>query len=82
MDTSVQKWVGKSVTFLGILITGASQLVPVVAPLLGLTVTAGDVTAIGSDAVGIVENVGTTIGLVITLWGRIRATTKATLLPA
>lgn len=67
------KWWGNSMTVWGALITAAATVLPTLAPLVGLDVTADAVRAIGTQVVEIVQAVVALGGMLMTIMGRVRA---------
>jgi len=72
------KWWGQSMTIWGALMTTLTTVLPVVAPVFGLNVSAGLIEQIGQHAVTIVQALGGIAGIVMTIVGRARATTRLT----
>lgn len=68
-----QKWIGKSLTALGVVIAALPQI----APLIGVTFTENDATMAGEA----VDMIVTGIGSIVAIVGRLRAKTTATALP-
>jgi hypothetical protein len=71
------KWIAKSMTLWGAVITA----VPVIAPLIGVDISPDDVATIGDSGVSIINAGFGIVGAVMVIYGRLRATTKATMLP-
>jgi len=69
------KWWGHSMTIWGVIITSLSTVLPTVGPLLGLNITADLVHQIGDQLVQVVQALGGLVGTVLTVYGRMRATT-------
>lgn len=69
------KWWGHSMTIWGVIITSLSTVLPTIGPLLGLNITADLVHQIGDQLVQVVQALGGLIGTVLTVYGRMRATT-------
>ena len=69
------KWWGQSMTIWGVIITTLSTVLPTFGPLLGLNVTADLVHQIGDQIVQAVQAMGGLVGTVMTVYGRVRATT-------
>jgi hypothetical protein len=62
-------------TIWGVIITSLSTVLPTIGPLLGLNITADLVHQIGDQLVQVVQALGGLIGTVLTVYGRMRATT-------
>lgn len=71
------KWIAKSLTLWGALITAFSAL----APVLGIDLTPEALADINTGGVEIINAIGVIVGSLMTIIGRLRAGTKATLLP-
>jgi uncharacterized protein (TIGR02594 family) len=69
------KWWGKSLTIWGVIVTALSTVLPALGPLIGLDITAELVRQLGDQIVVVVQAIGGLIGIVLTIWGRARATT-------
>jgi len=77
MATSSQpttKWWGNSVTIWGALLTALSTVLPALAPVIGIDITAELVQQLGAHIVEVVQAAGGLIGTVMTIYGRVRAT--------
>ena len=70
-----QKWWGESITIWGAVITALSTVVPVLGPAIGLDLTPDLVRQTGEQLVSVVQAVGGLVGIVMTIYGRARATT-------
>jgi hypothetical protein len=70
------KWWVHSVTIWGALITTLSTVAPVIGPLLGLDLTADLVHQFGEQLVEVVQAIAGLIGIIMTIYGRARATTR------
>jgi hypothetical protein len=70
------KWWVQSMTIWGALITTLSTVAPVIGPLLGLDITADLVLQFGEQLVLVVQALGGLIGVIMTIYGRARATTR------
>ena len=79
MDESARqadrKWWGQSITIWGAIITGLSTVLPAVAPAFGLDITGDLVREAGEGIVQTVQAVGGLIGTLMTIYGRMRAST-------
>jgi uncharacterized protein (TIGR02594 family) len=69
------KWWGYSMTVWGVVITTLSSVLPTLAPLIGLNVTAELIQQLGEQIVLLVQAAGALIGTVLTIYGRARAST-------
>lgn len=70
------KWWGHSMTIWGALITAASTVLPVIGPLFGIDITPDLVHELGDQVTLVVQALGGLIGIVMTIYGRTRATTS------
>jgi len=68
--TPTTKWWGQSVTIWGALITALSTVLPALGPVIGIDITGDLVAEAGEKIVETVQAVG---GLVMTIYGRVRA---------
>jgi uncharacterized protein (TIGR02594 family) len=75
-DTADTKWWGHSMTVWGVIITSLSTVLPTVGPLFGLNVTADLVHQLGNQVVQAAQALGGVVGTVLTIYGRMRATTS------
>jgi uncharacterized protein (TIGR02594 family) len=69
------KWWGNSMTIWGAVVTGLSTVLPVVAPLVGLDLTPEVVRQLGEQSLLAVQAIGGLAGTILTIYGRMRATT-------
>lgn len=69
------KWWGQSITIWGAIITGLSTVLPTLGPALGIDITGDLVRELGNNIVVTVQAVGGLIGTLMTIYGRMRATT-------
>lgn len=69
-----QKWWGHSVTIWGTLITVLSTVLPALAPVTGIDVSGDLVENAGQQVVQAVQSIGTLVGTLLTIYGRVRAT--------
>jgi uncharacterized protein (TIGR02594 family) len=67
------KWWGNSMTVWGTLITALSTVLPVLAPLLGVSITPEIIQQIGDGVIQFVQAAGGLIGTILALYGRSRA---------
>ncbi len=68
------KWWGKSITIWGALITALATLLPLIAPLFGVEITAAMVEEFGDRITQLLQILGGLVGTVMTIYGRLRAT--------
>ncbi|WP_072392063.1 TIGR02594 family protein [Hyphomicrobium sp. CS1GBMeth3] len=74
-DPNAGKWWGHSITIWGTLVTILSTVVPALAPVTGVDVSGDLVQDAGEQVVDAVQTVGALIGTLMTIYGRMRATT-------
>ena len=67
------KWIGKSLTIWGVIITGASTVLPAVGPLIGLDLNAAEILQFGDSVTQAINAIGGVIGVIMTVIGRMRA---------
>lgn len=72
------KWWGQSVTIWGAIITGLSTVLPALGPVIGIDITGDLVREAGEQIVQTVQGVGGLIGVAMTIYGRVRASTQLT----
>ena len=70
--------IGVAPDFWGALITGLSTVLPALAPVIGIDITADLVREAGEKIVETTQTVGGLIGLVMTIYGRVRASQPLT----
>ena len=70
------KWRGNSITIWGAIVTALSTVLPALAPLIGLNVTADLVRQLGTDIVAVGQAVGGLVGTIMAIYGRVRATAQ------
>lgn len=70
------KWWGNSLTIWGALVTAVSTVAPALFAAAGLDIPSSLLERLGSDAVAVVQAVGGLVGTVMTIAGRVRATTR------
>jgi lysozyme family protein len=70
------KWWGQSLTIWGAIVTAVSTVLPALAPLIGIEITADLVRTLGSQLSAAVSAIGGVVGTVMTIYGRARATTR------
>ena len=73
-EPATGKWWGHSITIWGTLVTLLSTVLPALAPVTGIDVDGDLVQDAGSQVVDAVQAVGTLIGTLMTIYGRVRAT--------
>ncbi len=81
MNMDIQKWILKSKTFWGAVVMAATTLVPAFGHMIGIDATAQDVQNIGNSITDVITAVGTAVGFVMVVLGRMQAEGKATLTP-
>ena len=69
-----RKWWGSSLTIWGTLITALTTVVPVLGPAVGIDVTPDMVRQAGEQVVAVIQAIGGLIGILMTIYGRARAT--------
>ena len=69
----MSKWWGNSVSIWGTIITALSTVLPIVAPMFGLSLSADAIQQIGSGLLQLVQVAGGLIGTVMAIYGRARA---------
>jgi hypothetical protein len=69
------KWWGQSITIWGAIITGLSTVLPALGPLIGVDITGDLVREAGQGIVQTVQAVGGLVGTILTIYGRVRAST-------
>lgn len=74
--TGTNKWWAHSLTIWGAVITAASTVLPVIGPLFGLDITSELVREMGEGVIEVVQAIGGLFGIVLTIYGRSRATTN------
>jgi hypothetical protein len=70
------KWWGHSMTIWGAFITTLATVLPTVGPLIGLDLTPELVRQLGDHVVLAVQAIGGLAGTILTIYGRLRATTS------
>jgi HK97 family phage portal protein len=73
--TETNKWWGQSVTIWGAIITGLATVLPALGPVIGVDITGDLVQEAGENIVQTVQGVGGLIGIAMTIFGRVRAST-------
>lgn len=72
-ETDQPKWWGNSVSVWGTLLTALSTVLPVLGPLLGITLSAEAVQQIGAGVLQSIQAIGGLLGTVMAIYGRARA---------
>jgi len=75
------KWWGHSLTIWGTIVTILSGVLPALAPVTGIDVSGDLVEDAGQQMVDAVQAIGTLIGTLMTIYGRVRATAPLALTP-
>jgi uncharacterized protein (TIGR02594 family) len=70
------KWWGHSLTIWGAIITAAATVVPALGPVIGVSLTPEVVRQIGGDVTQVAQATAGVIGTVLTIYGRLRASTR------
>jgi hypothetical protein len=70
------KWWAQSMTIWGALITALATVLPALGPLVGLDITPELVRELGDQVVAVAQAVAGLIGTILTIYGRVRATTS------
>ncbi|MEQ1615453.1 MAG: TIGR02594 family protein [Hyphomicrobiaceae bacterium] len=81
-DATQVKWWGESMTMWGALITAATTVVPVLGPIIGLDITGEMVRQLGTQGIQVAQALGGLAGTLMTIYGRVRATSRLSLRPA
>jgi lysozyme family protein len=68
------KWWGQSMTIWGVLISAAASVLPVLAPVLGLELTAELVRQVGDEVLQVGQAVTALVGTLLAIYGRSQAT--------
>ena len=71
---STPKWWGESMTIWGTVVTALSTVLPLLGPLIGISITGEVIQQLGDHVVQVVQALGGLIGLAMTVYGRARAT--------
>lgn len=67
------KWWGQSMTIWGAIVTGAATVLPAIGPLLGIDLTPDLIRELGDHVVDAAQALGALIGIIMTIYGRMRA---------
>ena len=70
---TLPKWWGSSLTMWGAIITGIATVLPTVAPLAGIDISRDLAQQLGDEALRVVQGAASVAGLVLTIYGRLRA---------
>ena len=71
---AASKWWGSSLTIWGSFITTLATVLPVVGPFLGIDITADMVHQLGTGVAQAIQAVGGVVGILMTIYGRVRVT--------
>ncbi|MEL6298922.1 MAG: TIGR02594 family protein [Pseudomonadota bacterium] len=71
-----EKWWAQSITLWGAFITTLSTVLPIVGPFVGLSLSAAMVEQIGAHVIQILQALGGISGVLLTVFGRMRASTR------
>jgi hypothetical protein len=74
-STPPAKWWASSMTIWGAVVTALSTVLPVIGPVLGLNIPPELIHQLGDQAVVLAQAVGGVAGTILTIYGRVRATT-------
>jgi uncharacterized protein (TIGR02594 family) len=74
-EVPATKWWAHSMTIWGAVITTLSTVLPTIGPLIGLDIAPEVVRQLGDQAILAVQAVGGLAGTILTIYGRVRATT-------
>ncbi len=80
-ESAQGKWWGQSMTIWGVMLTALSTVLPVVGPIVGLDLTADLIEQLGRDLVLLAQAAGGLVGTILTILGRVRASTALARLP-
>jgi hypothetical protein len=69
------KWWASSMTIWGAVVTAVSTILPVIGPLVGLNIPPDLVHQLGDQIVVLAQAAGGVAGTILTIYGRVRATT-------
>ena len=69
------KWWAQSMTIWGAIITAAATVAPAVGPAIGLDITPELIQQLGERVVTTAQAGGGLLGTILTIYGRVRATT-------
>lgn len=74
--TSSGKWWAHSMTIWGALITAAATVLPAIGPLIGIDITPDLVNEFGEQVAQLIQAIVGLVGVIMTIYGRVRATTS------
>ena len=69
------KWWASSMTIWGAVVTALSAVLPVVGPIVGLNISPELIQLLGDQVVLLSQAAGGVAGTILTIYGRVRATT-------
>src|SRR5690606_3311113 len=72
--SGTSEWWGHSMTIWGAISTAASTVLPTIGPLFGIDITPDLVQEFGDQVILVVQAIGGLIGIIMTIYGRTRAT--------
>ena len=75
LTTPAPKWWAASMTIWGAFVTAIAAVLPAIEPLLGTGLTVELVRQLGADIVLLAQAIAGLAGTILTIYGRIRATT-------
>lgn len=67
------KWWGNSMTIWGAIVTGLTNVLPILGPLIGVDISAEMIRDLGQNATQAIQAIGGIIGILLTVVGRMRA---------
>lgn len=73
---ATSKWWGHSLTIRGALLSAASAALPAIGAIVGLDLSGETLHQLGQQTVVVVQAVGGLAGMVLTVAGRVRASTQ------
>jgi lysozyme family protein len=73
------KWWAHSKTVWGTIITAAATVIPVIGPVLGISLPADIIQTFGDQAVTAVQAIAGLLGTILAIYGRLKAATPLTL---
>ena len=76
LSVAGSKWWGSSLTIQGALLSAASAALPAIGALLGLDLSSESLHQLGAQTVVVVQAAGGLAGMVMTVAGRLRASTR------
>jgi hypothetical protein len=75
LPTPDSKWWARSMTIWGALITAAATVAPAIGPRLGMDISPELIQLLGEQALSTAQAGGGLLGTILTIYGRVRATT-------